>query len=506
MKVLIVDDEHLTREGLLQNIEWKELGIDQVFQADDGVRGLEIVREEHPEIVLSDVRMPRMDGIALGESIQKLYPDTSIIYMSGYSDKEYLKAAIKLKAVRYVEKPIDTAEIYQAVKEAVENVRISMRNQRAVLRQQQENKGWLASAMLYRDSVDSEETEELLRILKLEIDKTTYFYTMMIKSFQYIDEEMERKIKVHIEEFLRIAEKQKRKVLYTFRNGEYVIFHIYGPGEESRRTREYLTDYWRELWQQYGHFFIACGRSVQGIGHVWQSYNDAVVLLQRGFFRQPDTVLEELDHHGDAIVYRDRTEEWKQALQGQDREKCLELADQIYFELQTTQNMLPSQVKDIYYRYLIPVEMAAKKSGTIIESIGRCNTLNELQELLLEWVNLLFENCETAADENPVITQIKEFIRVNCAVETLSVKDISEQVFLTPSYVCTLFKNEMGQTLNQYITEYRMEKAKKMLEDRRYKITDISSAVGYRDGNYFGKAFKKNVGLSPSEYREKMLE
>ena len=85
--------------------------------------------------------------------------------------------------------------------------------------------------------------------------------------------------------------------------------------------------------------------------------------------------------------------------------------------------------------------------------------------------------------------------------ETLSVKDISDHVFLSTSYVCTFFKNETGQTLNQYLTEYRMEKAKQLLSDPRYKITDISSRVGYSDGNYFGKSFKKYTGFSPSEYR-----
>jgi two-component system response regulator YesN len=88
----------------------------------------------------------------------------------------------------------------------------------------------------------------------------------------------------------------------------------------------------------------------------------------------------------------------------------------------------------------------------------------------------------------------------------LSIKDISDHVFLSSSYVCTVFKNETGKTLNQYLTEFRIERAKKLLMDSRYKITDISTKVGYNDGNYFGKSFKKIVGLSPSEFREQYLE
>jgi two-component system response regulator YesN len=105
--------------------------------------------------------------------------------------------------------------------------------------------------------------------------------------------------------------------------------------------------------------------------------------------------------------------------------------------------------------------------------------------------------------DNATIYTIKEFISKNYRNESLSVKDIGEHVFLSSSYVCTLFKNETGKTLNQFLTEFRIEKAKSMLMDPRYKITDISSKVGYSDSNYFGKAFKKFVDLSPSEYRER---
>jgi two-component system response regulator YesN len=128
--------------------------------------------------------------------------------------------------------------------------------------------------------------------------------------------------------------------------------------------------------------------------------------------------------------------------------------------------------------------------------------LIELNQLLLDKINLLFSSLQEHSSDNATIYAIKEFIGKNYRNESLSVKDISEHVFLSSSYVCTLFKNETGKTLNQYLTEFRIEKAKNMLLDSRYKIADISTKVGYSDGNYFGKTFKKLVGLSPSEYRE----
>lgn len=117
MKLLIVDDEELTRNGLIASIDWNSLGITEVLQADDGVHGLEIARLNKPEIILCDVRMPRMTGIAMLERLEKLLPDSVPIFMSGYSDKEYLKAAIKLKAVNYIEKPLNPDEVRDAVLE-----------------------------------------------------------------------------------------------------------------------------------------------------------------------------------------------------------------------------------------------------------------------------------------------------------------------------------------------------------------------------------------------------
>ena len=92
MTLLIVDDEELTRSGVISSIDWESLGITRIIQAEDGLRGLEAARIHHPEIILSDVRMPRMDGISMLKSLEEELPDTSVIFMSGYSDKQYLKA------------------------------------------------------------------------------------------------------------------------------------------------------------------------------------------------------------------------------------------------------------------------------------------------------------------------------------------------------------------------------------------------------------------------------
>ncbi len=119
INLLIVDDEVFTREGIMEILPLEDLNITKVISAFDGLDALEKIKTFKPDILLTDVRMPRMNGIDLAFEVRKTYPDTSIIFMSGYSDKEYLKSAIKLKAISYVEKPIEPEELESAVRNAI---------------------------------------------------------------------------------------------------------------------------------------------------------------------------------------------------------------------------------------------------------------------------------------------------------------------------------------------------------------------------------------------------
>lgn len=123
MKLLLVDDERFTREGIYSLTPWKELGIDEVITAEDGEDGLEKALLFAPEIILTDVKMPRMDGVDMSFKIREKFPDCSIIFMSGYADKEYLKSAIRLSAVNYIEKPFQPEELHSTLRIAAEKYR-----------------------------------------------------------------------------------------------------------------------------------------------------------------------------------------------------------------------------------------------------------------------------------------------------------------------------------------------------------------------------------------------
>ena len=143
MKLLIADDEKLTREGIRNLLDLKKLGITEVFLADDGIHGLEAARSHRPDIILTDVRMPRMTGVEMASRYLEEAPDTAVLFMSAYSDREYLKAAIKLKAVNYIDKPLDKKELENALAEAADRCRSLGAAKSGAMLKEQDLKGHL---------------------------------------------------------------------------------------------------------------------------------------------------------------------------------------------------------------------------------------------------------------------------------------------------------------------------------------------------------------------------
>ncbi len=512
MKLLIVDDEKLTREGIGQSIDFPALSIHQVLLEDDGLNGLKTARREQPDIVLTDVRMPRMSGVEMAERILQELPGTVIVFMSAYSDKEYLKAAIKLKAVSYVEKPLDTAELTEALREAV----ASRAGSRPMLDRQQHQLSFLASLLMEPAEKRTQPVWELIQELNLPLTPSTSFCTMILRlnvplssfSVAFLD---------------GITQKLSQTLaaldagwLYTLRADQYVIFHLYAsslPEKSLNQISAVLTG----LFQGVCHFYIARGPVVSGPDHVPASALAARKLLDQSFFFQPDQEIPPAVDAPAGEPAADILTDFSVALSERREEQAIGLAEQLYRSLSPRTALNPSQIRDLYYRCLGKLDEFAtamhislwNREGIHPESIWdgvmSCLSLSQLHELLTGKIRLFFSGLAQGAGEHPIIFQIKEFIHQNYSLPTLSVPDVSSHVHLSASYMCTLFKSETGQTLNQYLTDYRIRMSKQFLADPRYKIADISSKVGYSDGNYYSKAFKKLVGLSPSEYREKML-
>ncbi len=537
MKLLIVDDEKLTREGLMNSIDWKSIGISSVTQADDGIHGCDVALSFHPDIILSDIRMPRMDGIEMAEKLQNANPFLSIIFMSGFSDKEYLKAAIRLKAVSYVEKPIDLEEIKDAVREACLRVTESKRAASSHALSLSHSRSMLASALISAPGSESELPEWNELDFSFPIDDKTPFFTFLIRF--YHNAPMQEELSGSITSLVnRLLSGQRLKEIHAARQDFLIFFHVWGFTDYDDRRKKALGGLIESSLRQMDlHYHLVFGKNVKGAAQIYDSYYSAVIELQNAFFTRENTccIYQNTDSRSAfPEISSLNTNEKLAGLLSQKNTAAVNALMQDTFDLLLSQhNILPNQVRDFYYKLFTAVEDAyyalhispdnfagndsgsyrgappnatapglAESSGSLWEAISNCSSIYTLHDLLLEKIRLFFLQAEKNTESNSSIYLIKKFIADHYMEETLSIKVISEHVFLSTSYLCTLFKNETGQTLNQYLTDFRIEKAKKLLRDPRYRITDISAQVGYSDGNYFGKIFKKSAGMSPSEYRD----
>ncbi|MCC8026542.1 MAG: response regulator [Clostridium sp.] len=517
MKLLIVDDEKLTREGIRDNLDLENLGISQVFLEDDGIHGLNAALDREADIVLTDVRMPRMNGVHMAEKLLEKRPGTVIIFMSAYSDKEYLKAAIKLKAVSYVEKPLDMAELASALREAVESCKARSVNQEAALAHEKEQRGHLALLLMEPERESPENLNALVKRLELPMGPSTCFVSLIIDCQTPVSALPGNAIDQLRDRLNSYLEKIDLAQIYIIRADRYINIFLYSSTRPKDEAIYGCAVFTGHIMEQFCRFFISVGSSVSGMDRAYISFREAEEHLKSSFFHEYGSILTHRESNEAFRPPADVMMDFSVALADRQEERALDIAEQLYTSVRPSEMLLPSQVKDIYYRYLSKLDEAGlgsyislwQKEGlnteSIWEGVMNCTTLKELHDLLCAKLRLYFERLRQGAGENPVVFQIKEYIHKNYAVPSLSVPDVSQYVHLSSNYVCTIFKNETGQTLNQYLTDYRIKMSKQFLSDPRYKIADISSKVGYSDGNYYSKTFKKLVGLSPSEYREKML-
>lgn len=521
MKLLIVDDEELTRTGLVSSIDWESLGITEILQADDGMNGLEMARLHKPEIILCDVRMPRMTGIAMLERLEKILPDCIPIFMSGYSDKEYLKAAIKLKAVNYIEKPLNPEEIREAILEAQSLYKQKLRSHRGEALHSLETSTRLALKLTVPSTSSNQEIVDLcLELGNPELLDSGINFTSIIVKLNNTAESSSAVLEDIHREIARFLAHYHLKCLFAEKRVQYLVYHIYGSNPISPTTLSAVGSYISRQYSTCGKHMIAAGNTVTDISKVYQSYASAVILLQNCFFFPAETFLTE-----DIVnqqppkpplpgTLQSPESTFSKYLLSGEEEPCGQFLEELFGYYNGNLTFMPNQIRNLYYQLFSILSAARKKNQVesgfhekqdlIVDTLDNAFTYEELHESLKEKTAQYFEDAKNSQPENSTIFMIKDYISRNYMNDTLSVKDISSHVYLSASYVCTFFKSETGQTLNQYLTEYRMEKAKQLLSDPRYKISEISSKVGYTDGNYFGKSFKKYSGFSPSEYREKM--
>lgn len=488
MKLLLVDDEFYTREGLRDSIDWESFGITEIMEAENGREALEISKWYCPDIVLTDIRMPQIDGVTFAEHLVMLCPDCRILFLTAYMDTAYMQKAIQLSAVDYIEKPVVLQEVEKSVKKAAESVRKQNRQKHIIENNQKLQRQKLANLLRYRNR-DLKIAEQMCR--ELEIPLKGKFSCVICQSLCK-EEEAQTDRTEQIGVFWNV--RYYKNAVCFVENGQYIIMLVL-----SRKNRQQLMKNVEELLAESEPAIAGIGFEVDCIGELYKSYQSATLALERYFYHPQEKIYFFQKESGrikniDAGIYvRLNNLLWQHS------EQLLPYIDEIFEQFQSTEALKKEHIR------IFAGTFAKKLSGEYGDNdFSQCNTLGEVKSLLKHIVSSYLEHQGFVSQYPPLIRDIVHYVHMHYADINLSLQEIADEFHLSKSYLGWIFKRETGVTLRKYIENCRIDMAKeKLLSERWQKMEKIAVLCGFSNANYFSRVFKETVGMTPNQYRKK---
>lgn len=529
IKLLIVDDEKNTREGLRKTIPWADLGIGKVYEAQNGIEGLQVVEEIKPELILCDVRMPKMDGIVFSQKVKEMYPSCKIIFLSGFSDKEYLKSAIKLGAVDYIEKPARIADLKAVVINAVRLIREEAGKQareqvieqhlnesRLLLRQE------LALKLIEQTTDFTSLSEHNQRIYAFLGENSGYTAAaVLVSGGSGSGENSVSSFCKSIVQWLNTDEISLRYGCLSSSIKDTVLAIIFTKRLGHREAlqpeiRDFFTCLMDKAAEAGYKCSIGIGEPVALLDKIPLSYASAFDAADKQFFRGSGRILFPGPGEGQEWQLNDEFYAvFERQLAENLRDEAVKAVYKLTADLRRSEKTDKSHIRSIYIKLYSMVEdiygrifpdagtTAGAAGGIWMDAVGLV-TLDDMEKWLLTRLNAFFDSFAAMGSDDAIIYKIKAYIGRHYSNKAISLKLIADNVHLSLNYMCNVFKSKTGCTINDYITRVRLEKARALLKDGSRKTYEVADAAGFENPNYFAKLFKGHYGETPSEYREKL--
>ncbi len=512
--MLIVDDEAVTRRGLLNNVPWKALGVEKIIEAENGQQALGKLSECQPDILLTDIRMPMMNGIDLASEVKARLPECKIIFLSGFSDKEYLKAAIHLGAVDYVEKPIDIDELSKTVSKAVELYWEEVRKPIGMVDETTVKHSLVEK--LIRSNVDLGECLPLLDSLGLKINENDLIFTLIIKV-----RDQDKGIQVagifHMLNQYLADEFGTSHIIGSMKDSKHLVWIVKSDSSYKSQLDHLKAGLMDQHELIVSQMFMSASDLVKGLTQVYKSYQDAVIGLQMLFFMGYGKMVTGHFSLGSGDLVFDEnliSRDFRRLISQKDYDGLIPFVDQTMKGIRFNNGLVVNDLKNAVFHMCLALHNHAREEVAyegdhntdnpyLWEEIFRIETLEELKKFLIDQIDLIVNIVKLKENYSTSIRTVIQIIKDQYMDSNLSTKNLADQVYLTTSYLSGLFKKETGVNISHFIRMIRVEEAKKILRESKYSLREVSEMVGYTDANYFAKMFKKEVGRSPSDYRER---
>lgn len=530
-KLVVIDDIKSTVEMIATKIPWDAYGIEVVGTAKNGQEGLSLIRETRPDLILTDIRMPKMDGLEMTRQIIDLLPQCKIIILSAYTDFEYAKQAIRMGAFDFVKKPFSIQEITKVVLEAkqalveaynqhqrIQSMEKKVQESLPLLRQEYFSRLLQHGArpeevQSYWDELHVDMHPEGLAVMVIEIDHFMEKYAS-----QPVHEIELVRFALHniLEETIQSA---TRGVVFRDGPSYYACIVNCGSPEEARQLAEAccanIADCTRFT------ISIGIGGCVRDLHDLPDSYKSALSALAYHFYTGGNGALSFADvpkeREAAPRYAQDKEQELLHSLRAGNGEKALRELERFFEEMKGwTPLPDPHDIRSLYYELAllmlrvfyesVPVEVLQPYDRRLRDrSSQELDSLRAFQQLLME---LCSAGCawiekERAGDATQLIYRAVDYIRSHLHVD-LTVEHCAKQINISGGHFASLFKKVTGTTFNQFVTAERIERAKRLLIEN-YQVQEIAQALGYEHRRYFSEVFKKHTGQTPSEFKEAYL-
>ena len=511
-RLLLADDETVTREGILEAIEWDKLGIAEVQSAKNGVQAFETALESIPDILLTDIKMPRMNGIDLAYKIRELNPDCSILIMSGYSEVDYLKSAIRLSAVNFVEKPVEIDKLTQWIRKCVE-VQDGIRRNRAYAENHRLFLLNETALALFRN-----EPGQAIHCLDELYPgmKPARSLCLLVKLFpaQFsADGEKADTTKITGKAAKTLESLPVPFVLGAVNDQTLAVFLFLPEAEDNSGIISKAYESIKSAGEPY-ELFMGCGEPAESLSLIAQACETASLALDRSFYSKQKRLLRYQNEPTEALGTEELSriaEVFSEHIRNGDRSEALKLLDSITFRISMHPGTKVGRVVDFYFQLILEVmkqKTAPFSNDTeqidIRNWVTGCSFLEDIKDCTARFVQDYFDEIYRR-NSSSEMEQVLSIIRQQYGMKKLSLQEISRQTYRSPSYICIKFREATGKTFTQYLSEYRVEKSLELLRDKSLKIAYIAERVGFDNGNYFSKTFQKIKGITPLEYRKRFL-
>ncbi|MBQ2924916.1 MAG: response regulator [Anaerotignum sp.] len=519
-KILLVDDEEEVRTSIIKKIDWEKNGFTVIGDAENGKDALEKIEQLEPDVVLTDVRMPYMNGLELAAELRRIHPSVKVVIFSGYDDFEYAKQAIQLNIIEYILKPVNARELTDILGKIKINLDDEIERLRGETVLQDNLK---KNLVILRENF-------LSRLVKGKIERKQIEHEMKEYALPFLESNCWVALKINLDNGGSDKDGNPLSVqnLLDSRMQEwtgYASFHrpsglcaIVGMESEGEITHlmALLNDVCRESRRiLYQPLTIGMGSVVHQIEKIAQSYSGAREAVAYGGIAGDIVYINDVEPHQKPILWLDDKMEadLNYALRFGDEDKILSCVENIVQLMETSVscNVQPYLISILHVILQVVQKHELDEQLVFGKYADYYGVLSEVSttESLFQWlsgicysISACIANARKGTTKT-VVQEAKRYIEENYQNSDLSLETLCDYLHMSAAYFSTVFKKEEGESYISYLTGVRMKKAAELLESTDEKTYVIAAKVGYDEPNYFSYVFKKRYGVSPNKFRGK---